>query len=60
MTAVTAAAIYARYMEENRRGGMSNNPFRHKPYMDAGIDTLKVLLMAVLFLVLVTALALGR
>lgn len=37
---------------------MGNNPFRRKPYMDAGIDTLKALLMALLFLVLVTALAL--
>jgi hypothetical protein len=39
---------------------VSNNPFRRKPYLDAGIDTLKVLLMAVLFLLLVTALALPR
>jgi hypothetical protein len=39
---------------------MSNHPFRRKPYMDAGIDTLKVLLLAVLFLVLVIALALAQ
>lgn len=37
---------------------MSDNPFREKPYLDAGIDTPKVLLMALLFLVVVTALAL--
>jgi hypothetical protein len=39
---------------------MGDKPFRRKPYMDTGIDTLKVLLMALLFLVLITALALGR
>ena len=37
---------------------MSDNPFRDKPYLDGGIDTPKVLLMALLFLLLVTALAL--
>ena len=35
---------------------MGDNPFRRKPYMDAGIDTPKVLLLSVLFLVLVLAL----
>lgn len=39
---------------------MSNHSFRRKPYLDSGIDTLKVLLMALLFLVLVTALALPK
>lgn len=39
---------------------MEFNPFRRKPYMDVGIDTLKVLLMALLFLLLVTALALNH
>jgi len=36
---------------------LGDNPFRRKPYMDSGIDTLKVLLMAAIFLLLVTALA---
>lgn len=35
---------------------MGDNPFRRKPYMDAPIDTPKVLLMAALFLILVIAL----
>ena len=37
---------------------MSDNPFREKPYLDSGIDTPKVLLLSLLFLVLVLALAL--
>lgn len=36
---------------------MGDSPFRRKPYMDARIDTTKVLLMAALFLILVAALA---
>ena len=37
---------------------MSDNPFRDKPYLDKSIDTPKVLLMALLFPLLVTTLAL--
>jgi hypothetical protein len=33
----------------------SHNPFRRRPYLDFGIDTLKVLLIAVLCLILFTA-----
>jgi hypothetical protein len=34
---------------------MNQNPFRRRPYLDWGIDVLKVLLIAVLFLILITA-----
>jgi hypothetical protein len=35
---------------------MNENPFRRKPYLDAGVDTLKVLLLSVLFVVLISGL----
>jgi hypothetical protein len=34
---------------------LSENPFRRRPYVSASIDILKGLLLAVLFIVLVTA-----
>jgi hypothetical protein len=34
---------------------LNENPFRRRPYLYAGIDILKGLLLAVLFIVLVTA-----
>jgi hypothetical protein len=33
---------------------MNENPFRRKPFLDSGVDTVKVLLLAILFLVLVS------
>jgi hypothetical protein len=35
---------------------LNDNPFSRKPYLDSGVDTLKVLLLSVLFLVLVCGL----
>jgi hypothetical protein len=39
---------------------MGDGPFRRKPYLDADIDTLKVVLMIVLFLAFVLALLPAR
>jgi hypothetical protein len=35
---------------------MDENPFRRKPFLDSGVDTLKVLLLALLFLLLISGL----
>lgn len=35
---------------------MDDNPFRRKPFLDSGVDTLKVLLLAILFLLLISGL----
>jgi hypothetical protein len=44
-------------MARDQERRLNDNPFSRKPYLDSGVDTLKVLLLALLFLVLVSGLA---
>jgi hypothetical protein len=43
-------------MAIDQEHGVNDDPFRRKPFLDSGVDTLKVLLVIILFLFLISGL----
>jgi hypothetical protein len=43
-------------MAFDQEHGVNDDPFRRKPFLDSGVDTLKVLLVIILFLFLISGL----
>jgi hypothetical protein len=43
-------------MAFDQEHGVNDDPFRRKPFLDSGVDTLKVLFVIILFLFLISGL----